>query len=672
MNREVIAQVAEKYASAGMVAIPTHTMLPDGSCTCNKGSQCESAGKHPIKRDWQKTDKPDPDFWRKLTHDRYGIGIVCGRASNLIVVDCDTPEAVEFMDSLADEIILVDKTTHGKHYYYAWRSDILSSNNIGQVVGIPGIDIKSSGGYVNAPPDEGYEFINPEYLDYPRQPIPQHIAAIYALAKDESNPHSIPEGARNDALARYAWKLRSFKNDVITDILNLINRNRCQPPLPQSEVETIIKQMAKKLGKRYVASVPVEITNERPRVSFQVMTEQATANQFVELYKDKFRFAPGLGWLVWDSVRWKPDLGKGEISETYRQFVSDLVEEAALDGNAPLEKWAYSLQSLMKRNHVLELASTDKRYIVDINDFDADPWMITTRDGYMQLRHPWTWTPKGEGRPLTMRCMNVELMAEGHPWNVPENFEPAQPIDPKTNFIHVEPCEKIDHFLEFITNGDPGYFEYLLQYAAYCLTGGTGEKVIAVQYGPMDTLKTTFVLLLADMMGDYARSISTEMFLDTFGYGEDARRQELAEFPGVRFAYASEPDPGKHFATGRLKKLTSHEPVTAKRVYKPPFTYTPQFKLILGTNEMPVLRELGRAFANRLHVLPFTHQMPRADQRPVEDFLDHVREEYPRFLAQIIYAQWRRLNNGNKFVLPEVVENATNRAFEEDEYEINL
>ena len=77
-------------------------------------------GKNPIDVGWTDPDyDPIPISW-----DRHpgNIGIIPGR-SNLLIVDCDTKESIEFFENLARQIglnlnTLIVKTRRGAHYYY--------------------------------------------------------------------------------------------------------------------------------------------------------------------------------------------------------------------------------------------------------------------------------------------------------------------------------------------------------------------------------------------------------------------------------------------------------------------------------------------------------------------------------------------------------------------------
>lgn len=86
----------------------------------------------------------------------FGLGIVTGAISNLVVVDCDNQEALEYAvnDGAIFSNITV-KTTRGNHFYFR-HPGFPVSNKVGGVStdwpNLNGLDLRGDGGYVVAPP----------------------------------------------------------------------------------------------------------------------------------------------------------------------------------------------------------------------------------------------------------------------------------------------------------------------------------------------------------------------------------------------------------------------------------------------------------------------------------------------------------------------------------------
>jgi hypothetical protein len=88
------------------------------------------------------------EWW--MTWPGANIGIVTGKISNLTIIDFDTPEAVAKMEEhLPDSFLCpIAKTPRGgRHYYFHYEPGLKTCARI-----LPGVDIRSDGGYVVAPP----------------------------------------------------------------------------------------------------------------------------------------------------------------------------------------------------------------------------------------------------------------------------------------------------------------------------------------------------------------------------------------------------------------------------------------------------------------------------------------------------------------------------------------
>ncbi len=76
------------------------------------------------------------------------------------------------------------------------------------------------------------------------------VAMVRAPAmKVELQGGSIPEGSRNDTIARVAGKLLrqwGLGGDFILDLVLAFNEARCVPPLPADEVRRTVESIARK------------------------------------------------------------------------------------------------------------------------------------------------------------------------------------------------------------------------------------------------------------------------------------------------------------------------------------------------------------------------------------------------------------------------------------------
>ena len=149
----------------------------------------------------------------------------------------------------------------GVHYYFRCDDPRLS---VGADIA-PGLDYRGPGGYVIAPPsvhpDTGrsYEWeASSTPFSVPLAPLPEWLHALMLKGKarqerlerpsaQADGAQTIPEGHRNDAIFREAAKLRAAGLSLpeMLAAVGEINRQRCQPPLEDREIETICRSAAR-------------------------------------------------------------------------------------------------------------------------------------------------------------------------------------------------------------------------------------------------------------------------------------------------------------------------------------------------------------------------------------------------------------------------------------------
>ncbi len=262
-SRNQLFKSALDYASGGWSVLPLHT-IEDGKCSCGK-PDCKSPGKHPrydvdLIPDGVKSASKDLDkihaWWRKWP--TANVGIATGLKSGIIVLDVDSKSGgLESYDELVGDdtrsFETVTSLTGGGGMHLFFSPD---QSAVGNKVGfMPGLDIRSEGGYVVAPPSihvsgKQYEW---EILKSPSNlsiaPIPHSLAAILAneSAGGEDKqvdgtwdfskvPLGIPEGQRDDTLYRFACSLRG--TNALYDMAKLFilqAAHACIPPFPEEE-----------------------------------------------------------------------------------------------------------------------------------------------------------------------------------------------------------------------------------------------------------------------------------------------------------------------------------------------------------------------------------------------------------------------------------------------------
>ena len=85
---------------------------------------------------------------------------------------------------------------------------------------------------------------------------------------------------------------------------------------------------------------------------------------------------------------------------------------------------------------------------------------------------------------------------------------------------------------------------------------------------------------------------------------------ELADLAGRRLVIADETEKNQRLRIGLVKQATGNKPLKARFMRKDFFTFERQFKLVLVTNNRPVIEEQTDAVWRRAKLVPFRNVVP--------------------------------------------------------------
>lgn len=327
---------------------------------------------------------------------------------------------------------------------------------------------------------------------------------------------------------------------------------------------------------------------------FDPDSHDSLALRFTALYGASLRYCAVWGkWLIWDGRRWRPD-----TVTSVRNMARKVCRDAAGEMNRPKP----SIKSMSTARAVEWFAQADERHATEVEQWDADPWLLNTPDGTVNLR-------TGRTGP-----------------NDPDHY--------LTKITAVAPggaCPAWLGFLDRVTGGDQDLQAFLKRIAGYALTGVTREHAMFFFYGTGGNGKGTFLNTITAILGDYAAVSTMDAF--TAGLG-DRHTTELAMLRGARLVSAQETEEGRRWAESRIKAMTGGDPITARFMYHDFFTYVPQFKLIIAGNHKPGLRNVDEAIRRRFHLVPFTQTIPAAERDP--RLAEKLKAEWPGILAWMI------------------------------------
>ena len=385
------------------------------------------------------------------------------------------------------------------------------------------------------------------------------------------------------------------------------------------------------------------------RLAHFPMTDLGNAERFVERHRGRFMFCPALGWLVWDGRRWVTDGAEERVLQGAHGTVRGIQSEAAaIRGTQQdtmvvkgrdtemlsdvLRAWGRKSETASRLTAIPRHAAP---YVsVGLADLDADPMRINVLNGTITVRRI------ADGPYVTLA-----------PHDPADRITKLAPVvfDPDAE------CPIFDAFLARV-QPDRENRRFLHQWGGLSLTGDTGEQKLVFHHGTGRNGKSVYVDAIGFVAGDYASTIPIETFLET---GRARRGGEAtpdhAILPGVRLLRTSEPEKGAKLAEALIKLATGGEPINARHLNKPFFTFTPSFKLTIQGNYRPKIDGTDEGIWGRLLMMPWSVFIPKAERD--KGLGRKLQAEASGILNRLLSGLCDWLDNG--LVVPREVEAAT-------------
>lgn len=518
----------------------------------------------------------------------YGVGILTGTKSGIIVVDIDPRNggdasfaALEAQYGALPATLEAKTGGGGRHLIYALPPGTVGLHDRPNVGGFKGTDIKADGYIVGAPsghPSGGsYEWIN----DPLPAPAPAFLVELARGSMKDTASSSQPRhgaidaGGRNDTLFREGCRLQGLGVSEVTLRAAIAAENvaRCNPPLDESEVDQIVQSAL-----RYQPNaVP--------------LSDLALARMLVTAFAGDFRYDHAASvWMAWTGKCWRPDRDGGVMRRAKAAVADRLVADADLIEDADIRKRARaaakSAGSSRSLGAMIDLARSEPGVPFDGNAVDADPHGLNVANGVADLR-------TGGVRPHDPEAYHSKL--------IPIDYDPLATAPRWTLFVSQ------------IAAGDADLARYLQKVFGMAATGVTTAQVFHILLGAGANGKSLLLNTISYVLADYAHVAPAALLLDK---GAGAATNDLVALKGARLVTLSE-FPGRGVIdAGQLKRLTGSEMITGRKLFQEFETFQPVAKFVWALNHMPSLDIDDSAIWRRVKVVPFARIFQPDEQDP--------------------------------------------------------
>lgn len=302
----------------------------------------------------------------------------------------------------------------------------------------------------------------------------------------------------------------------------------------------------------------------------------------------RFLFASGLGWMAWDGKRWKAD-AEADARHTVDLYLRNVFATAAQAGKHQRQLMdLLAILSKGKIKAVTDLAADNPAIRRDAGDFDADPDLLNTPDGIVNLRtgervdhHPkYLMTKITRGRYL--------------PGYVHPDWSKA---------LEALPAAERTWYQTRIGQGITGH--------------PTPDGVMPVLQGGGENGKTVLSTDgLVPALGDYA-DVASPKLVATDRPGRSEHSTERADLRGQRLLIGEELSEGRSLDITALKRIMDVSHIKARRVHKDNITFDASHSLFVTTNYVPVVTETDHGTWRRLALLKFPYSFRKSAEECV-------------------------------------------------------
>lgn len=287
-----IGALVSGYASHGWKIVRLWGVAEPSVCTCWKGRDCATPGKHPVGEAWQLRATGDEDEIHSWFDDGkpVNIGLLLGPRSGVVDVELDGEEAKEAWDALGFGELYTPTYTAGRgpHRLFKWDERLPAV----AVKKVAGIEVRIGNGDRAAqsviPPSthhsgKSYQWVpglSPDEVEL--MPLPDKLVALLwnadGLNGSDAVQHRgrptrealrkpIGQGERNSEVHRFAVReafrcgpdldSENEQQDLLLKI-RAVNQMSCKPPLDDSEVVSIYRSAIGYVRKSRAAGVAPE------------------------------------------------------------------------------------------------------------------------------------------------------------------------------------------------------------------------------------------------------------------------------------------------------------------------------------------------------------------------------------------------------------------------------
>jgi putative DNA primase/helicase len=362
---------------------------------------------------------------------------------------------------------------------------------------------------------------------------------------------------------------------------------------------------------------------------------------FTDNFSNTLCFVPEWNcWCYYNGKKWEKraefhaqECAK-ELSETFALKVDEYeASNGDKDVLKAMKEHCKKLRGYRQIDSLIKLSKSSMLKSAD--EFDASPFLFNCKNGVYDMS-------TGEFRNHTYTDYSTNISDV--------EYKPG------------EPCKKWDAFLDKILPKD--IQEFLQMSVGMAAVGRVYEEAMIFMIGGGSNGKSTIANILSAVFGDYSITLQPDIITAT---RDGKTPPDFAEVRGKRLVFLSETEEGDRLSVKALKRLSSNEKQSARRLYSMPETFEPSHTVFYSTNHKPRIGSNDNGTWRRIKNIPFEYQIS-VDEK-ITDFAEQViKEESSGVLEWCMEGARMFIENGMKLKTPDIIVKATEEYKENEDY----
>lgn len=362
---------------------------------------------------------------------------------------------------------------------------------------------------------------------------------------------------------------------------------------------------------------------------------------FAEKFRNQFLFVRHSGCLQFDPVSgWLTATEEDTLAKA-KAVVSDMREDMVRalrsgqdDRASRLHRHIKATQRLVGLKAMVEIARSEPNMTVDIQRFDADPFLFGVRNGVLDLKAG------------TLLDLSPKLL-----------------VSKRAN-VAFDPTAECPLFKSSLNAWQPDRTmqKFLQQLCGIFLTGEPHIHKLIFFYGLGANGKSVLIETIHYILGEYSTVMESESLMKQ-NRSSQGPSPDIVALKGVRLAICNELNEGSRLDESRVKAMTGGDTLKGRAMYaKEAISFKPSHNLVMVGNHQPAVSDSTEGMWRRMTAVPFTNTIPERERD--SELSNKLKKESSGILNWMLSGLQDYLENG--LTLPDTVNQAT-EAYRDDE-----